>query len=55
MAEGYIDGKQVKAYRDEDQRCTMTLTHLPLFQVNSTIDNFRWAGVPFYIRILVNV
>ena len=28
----------------------MTLTHLPLFPGKLTIDNFRWAGVPFYIR-----
>ncbi len=47
--EGYIDGKQVKAYRDEDRVADDSNT--PTFVSGKlTIDNFRWAGVPFYIR-----
>lgn len=46
---GYIDGKQVKAYRDEDRVADDSNT--PTFVSGKlTIDNFRWAGVPFYIR-----
>jgi len=46
---GEINGKKVPAYRDED----------PLLKDSNTetfvagrifIDNYRWAGVPFYIR-----
>lgn len=47
--QGEIDGQKVCAYRDE-----------PMVDENSTtetyvagklmIDNFRWAGVPFYVR-----
>ncbi len=51
--EGYIDGKQVKAYRDEDRVADDSNT--PTFVSGKlTIDNFRWAGVPFYI-LMVNV
>ena len=49
MAKGYIDGKQVKAYRDEDRVADDSNT--PTFVSGKlTIDNFRWAGVPFYIH-----
>jgi glucose-6-phosphate 1-dehydrogenase len=46
---GWIDGEEVPAYRDEpgvapDSR-TETYVALRLW-----VDNWRWAGVPFYLR-----
>ncbi|MET3195099.1 glucose-6-phosphate 1-dehydrogenase [Bacillus sp. OAE603] len=47
--EGTVQGNQVPSYRDEDNvdpnSQTETFVAGKLF-----IDNFRWAGVPFYIR-----
>lgn len=47
--EGYINGIAVPAYRDEENvspgSIVETYTALELF-----IDNWRWAGVPFYLR-----
>ena len=46
---GYINGEEVKAYREEDRVAEDSNT--PTFVSGRlTIDNFRWAGVPFYIR-----
>ncbi|MCC5832592.1 MAG: glucose-6-phosphate dehydrogenase [Chlamydiales bacterium] len=48
-APGYINGESVKGYREENnvnpQSPMETYTALKLF-----IDNWRWAGVPFYLR-----
>ncbi|MPM82798.1 Glucose-6-phosphate 1-dehydrogenase [bioreactor metagenome] len=46
---GYIDGKPVPAYREEDKvlRDSTTETFVAL---RLHINNFRWAGTPFYIR-----
>ncbi len=47
--EGYIAGEQVKGYRQEDNVAedsnTETYAALKLY-----IDNWRWDGVPFYLR-----
>ncbi|MGQ3685359.1 MAG: glucose-6-phosphate dehydrogenase [Candidatus Loosdrechtia sp.] len=47
--EGLIRGKRVPAYRDEQNispdSTTETYVALKLY-----IDNWRWAGVPFYLR-----
>ena len=47
---GAIDGKRVAAYRDEanvnPESTTETFVAL---QVN--VDNWRWAGVPFFVRV----
>ncbi|KKK35560.1 glucose-6-phosphate dehydrogenase [Salinicoccus sediminis] len=47
--EGLVDGEAVPKYRDEenvaDDSNTPTFIASRLF-----IDNFRWAGVPFYVR-----
>lgn len=47
--EGFIDGKKVKGYREEEkvhpESDTETFVALKL-----QIENFRWAGTPFYIR-----
>ncbi len=46
---GFTDGLEVKGYRQEDNvapnSCVETYAALKLF-----IDNWRWAGVPFYLR-----
>lgn len=46
---GWIEGKRVPAYREEEgvdpQSNTETFAALKLF-----IDNWRWQGVPFYLR-----
>ena len=46
---GYINGELVKAYREEanvnPQSFVETYVALQVF-----IDNWRWAGVPFYLR-----
>lgn len=46
---GFVDGDQVKAYREEDNvdpnSSVETFAALKLH-----IDNWRWAGVPFYLR-----
>ena len=46
---GEIGGKEVQAYRDEDgvKKDSATETFVAM---RLTIDNWRWAGVPFYLR-----
>ena len=59
--EGDVDGKRVPGYRKEVRDAfAMMKKPLPPTSVNSTtetfvamklfIDNWRWAGVPFYLR-----
>jgi len=48
-AEGTVDGKSVPAYRSEPDVAPSTLT--PTFAaMRISIDNWRWTGVPFYLR-----
>ena len=44
---GAIDGVAVPAYRDELGRASSTETFVAL---RAHIDNWRWSGVPFYLR-----
>jgi glucose-6-phosphate 1-dehydrogenase len=46
---GYINGKKVVGYKDEDgvARDSITETFLA---ARLFIDNWRWSGVPFYLR-----
>ena len=46
---GYVDGKEVIGYREEDNvsRTSNVETYVAL---QLFIDNWRWAGVPFYLR-----
>jgi glucose-6-phosphate 1-dehydrogenase len=46
---GVVDGRRMEAYRDapEVARGSTTETYVAL---KLTIDNWRWAGVPFYLR-----
>lgn len=49
-AAGAINGKEVIAYRQEERvnPASMTETYVAL---KVSIDNWRWADVPFYIRV----
>jgi glucose-6-phosphate 1-dehydrogenase len=46
---GFIDGQEVKAYREEENvdPASMVETYVAM---ELFIDNWRWAGVPFYLR-----
>jgi glucose-6-phosphate 1-dehydrogenase len=46
---GWVGGKQVKGYTEETgvSPVSMTETYVAL---KTYIDNWRWAGVPFYLR-----
>jgi len=46
-AAGAIDGQAVPGYRDELGRESRTETFVAL---RAQIDNWRWSGVPFYLR-----
>jgi len=46
--QGNAKGKQLPGYRDEiNNESSMTET---FFAAKVFVDNFRWAGVPFYVR-----
>jgi len=47
--DGEIDGKKVPAYRDEDKVAPHSNTDT-YAALKLTLDNWRWADVPFYIR-----
>lgn len=49
-AAGAVDGEEVCGYRDEERvpRGSETETYVAL---KLHIDNWRWAGVPFYMRV----
>ena len=46
---GSIDGKQVIGYRQEDRVSPESITET-FAAMKLQIENWRWAGVPFYIR-----
>ncbi len=46
---GWVEGEQVKGYRDE-QGVAPDSTTDTYVALKLEIDNWRWAGVPFYIR-----
>jgi glucose-6-phosphate 1-dehydrogenase len=48
-ASGYVDGKRVIGYKDEEgvARDSITETYLA---ARVFVDNWRWSGVPFYLR-----
>ena len=48
-ASGTVMGKQVKAYRKEPDVAAASETETYV-AVKLEIDNWRWAGVPFYVR-----
>ncbi len=46
---GFIGGKPVPAYREENGVSAQSNTET-FAAIRFTIDNWRWAGVPFYVR-----
>lgn len=46
---GNVDGQEVKGYRQEDRVSPESQTET-FAAMKLEIDNWRWAGVPFYIR-----
>ena len=49
-AAGAIDGKEVPAYRQEERVSPKSETET-FVALKLNVDNWRWAGVPFYIRV----
>jgi glucose-6-phosphate 1-dehydrogenase len=47
--EGLIDGEKVKAYRSEEHISANSQTET-FVALKCFIENWRWAGVPFYLR-----
>jgi glucose-6-phosphate 1-dehydrogenase len=47
--QGIVDGNNVKAYREEEKVSPDSTTETFL-ALKLQVDNFRWAGTPFYIR-----
>ncbi|MEK8132120.1 glucose-6-phosphate dehydrogenase [Paenibacillus filicis] len=48
-ASGLMNGREVPGYRQEDKVNPVSNTET-YFGARVFVDNFRWAGVPFYIR-----
>jgi len=48
-SEGTSDGKLMPSYRAEDKVDPVSETET-FFAAKVFVDNFRWAGVPFYVR-----
>jgi glucose-6-phosphate 1-dehydrogenase len=48
-AAGEMKGKEVPGYREEDSVNPNSVTET-FFGARVFVDNFRWAGVPFYVR-----
>jgi glucose-6-phosphate 1-dehydrogenase len=48
-ASGVVEGKTVPAYREEEKVNPQSTT-ATYAAVRFAIDNWRWAGVPFYVR-----
>jgi glucose-6-phosphate 1-dehydrogenase len=46
---GQIDGKRVRGYREEDKVPPTSDTET-FVAIRFQVDNWRWAGVPFYVR-----
>jgi glucose-6-phosphate 1-dehydrogenase len=46
---GFIDGRRVPSYRDEQGVSPTSLTET-LLGARLFVDDWRWSGVPFYIR-----
>ncbi|MFC5702833.1 glucose-6-phosphate dehydrogenase [Cohnella faecalis] len=48
-SDGSARGKALKGYRNEDSVDPTSVTET-FFAARVLVDNFRWAGVPFYVR-----
>jgi len=49
-SEGAINGKNVIAYRKEDRVSPTSMTET-FVALRILVDNWRWANVPFYVRV----
>ena len=47
QAAGFIEGEQVPGYDEEIGRDSHTETFVA---IKASVDNWRWKGVPFYLR-----
>ena len=47
---GYVEGVEVKGYREEDGVDPASLTET-FVAAKLYVDNWRWAGTPFYVRV----
>jgi glucose-6-phosphate 1-dehydrogenase len=47
---GAVNGKRVPAYRDEQNINPESVTETYV-ALHASIDNWRWAGVPFFVRV----
>ncbi|MBI2193788.1 MAG: glucose-6-phosphate dehydrogenase [Planctomycetes bacterium] len=48
-AAGLVDGQPVKAYREEEKVARESVTET-FVAMKVYLDNWRWSGVPFYLR-----
>ncbi|QDP01369.1 glucose-6-phosphate dehydrogenase [Thalassotalea sp. PS06] len=48
-AKGYLNGKEVPGYLEEEGANKASTTET-FVAIKAEIDNWRWAGVPFYLR-----
>jgi len=48
--EGVINGERVPSYRKEERVDTKSMTETYV-ALKAHVDNWRWAGVPFYVRV----
>jgi len=48
-APGWMKGKEVPGYRDEEGASATSTAHT-FAAIKLSIDNWRWKGVPFYLR-----
>ncbi len=48
-ADGFVNGEQVKGYRSEEN-VDQASDRETFVALEMAIDNWRWAGVPFYLR-----
>ncbi|MCU7554369.1 glucose-6-phosphate dehydrogenase [Alteromonas sp. ASW11-19] len=46
---GFVKGEEVPGYLEEDDANTQSTTET-FVAIKAEIDNWRWAGVPFYLR-----
>lgn len=46
---GWVEGERVKGYREENNVSPQSMVET-FVALRCTIDNWRWSGVPFYIR-----
>jgi glucose-6-phosphate 1-dehydrogenase len=49
-AEGSVNGQRVKGYREEERVNPESMTET-FVALRLLVDNWRWAGVPFYVRV----